>query len=154
MFTVKFGSTSDNPSVLNKSYTFTISKNMKPLGEVSILNPIFIIAYDSDIIGCNYAEISDWGKFYFVTTSIMTDGRMRVELNVDYLTSNKADIEKLNATIIRTGSLNKPTYVPDDSLPIEQSRSRLSIKEFSGGPHVAYEHDVAITAAQLIIHTI
>ena len=154
MFTVQFGSTSDNPSVLNKDYELTISKNMKPLGEVSMLNPIFIIAYDSSIIGCNYARIADWGKNYFVTSSIMTDGRMRVELTIDYLTSNEKEIKNLTATIVRTGSLNKPTYVPDDSLPIEQSRSRLNIKEFSGGPHVTYEHDVAIAAAQLIIHTI
>lgn len=154
MFTVQFGSTSDNPSVLNKDYKLTISKNMKPLGEVNILNPIFIIAYDSSIIGCNYARIEEWKKNYFVTSSIMTDGRMRVELTIDYLTSNEKEIKNLTATIIRTGSLDKPTYVPDDSLPIEQSRSRLSIKEFSGGPHVTYEHDVAITAAQLIIHTI
>ena len=154
MFTVQFGSTPDNPSVLNKSYEFTISKNMKPLGEVNILNPIFIIAYDSDIIGCNYARIDDWHKNYFVTSSIMTDGRMRVELNVDYLTSNKKEIEELNATIIRTGSLNKPTHIRDDSLPIEPSRSLLSVKEFGVTPHATHEHGVAITAAQLIIHTI
>lgn len=154
MFTVKFGTTIDLPSVLNKDYEFNYSKNMKPRGEVDILNPVFIIAYDSDIISCNYAEISDWGKLYFVKSSIMTDGRMRVELTVDPLTSNLKEIRELTATIIRTGSLDKPTYVPDDSLPIEQSRSRLSIKEYSGGPHAVYEGSSVVIAAQLIIHTI
>lgn len=154
MFVVNFGSTSDNPSVLNKTYTLSYSKNMTPRGEVDVLNPIFIIAYDKNIISCNYAQIETWGKFYFVKSSIMTDGRMRVELNVDYLTSNKTEIEKLNATIIRTGSLDKPTYIQDDSLPIEPSRSLLSVKEFGVTPHATHEHGVAITAAQLIIHTI
>lgn len=154
MFVVNFGSTSDNPSVLNKTYDLSYSKNMKPRGEVDVLNPVFIIAYDENIISCNYAQIETWGKLYFVKSSIMTDGRMRVELNVDYLTSNKKEIEELNATIIRTGSLNKPTYVQDDSLPIESSRSLLSVKEFGVTPHAAHEHGVAITAAQLIIHTI
>ena len=66
MLNVNFGTTSDLPFVLNKSYTFPYSKNMEPRGEVNVLNPIFIIKYDSDIISCNYAEVTNWNKFYFI----------------------------------------------------------------------------------------
>lgn len=151
MFSVKFGTTTDLPFVLNKSYNFTYTKNMKPRGEVDILNPVFIIAYDSNIISCNYAEITTWGKLYFVKTSIMTDGRMRVELTVDPLTSNLSDINKITATIIRSGFLTKPTNVTDPKLPIEPNKKEVSVKNFNGAtPH----SDGTSTAVHLLIHTI
>lgn len=151
MFTVNFGTTTDLPFVLNKDYTFSYPKNMVPRGEVDVLNPIFIIAYDSDIISCNYAEIPDWGKLYFVKSSIMTDGRMRVELTVDPLTSNLTDIEKITATIIRTGSIDKPTNLTDSRLPIEPNRKRVSVKNFNGySPHA----NGSVTGVHLLIHTI
>ena len=151
MFSVKFGTTTDLPFVLNKDYEFTYTKKMEPRGEVDILNPVFIIAYDSDIISCNYAEISTWGKLYFVTTSIMTDGRMRVELMVDPLTSNLSDINKLAATIIRSGFLNKPTNITDPKLPIEPNKKEVIVKNFNGAsPH----SDGTSTAVHLLIHTI
>lgn len=151
MFTVNFGTTTDLPFVLNKDYTFTYPKNMAPRGEVDVLNPIFIIAYDSNIISCNYAEIPAWGKLYFVKSSIMTDGRMRVELTVDPLTSNLTNINKITATIIRTGSINKPTNLTDSKLPIEPNKKQVSIKNFNGQtPHASG----TVTAVHLLIHTI
>lgn len=151
MFTVNFGTTTDLPFVLNKDYTFTYPKNMKPRGEVDVLNPVFIIAYDSNIISCNYAEIPAWDKLYFATSSIMTDGRMRVELTVDPLTSNLSDINKLTATIIRSGNLTKPTNVEDPKLPIEPNKKEVSVKDFNGAsPHANGNS----TAVHLLIHTI
>lgn len=151
MFVVNFGTTTDLPFVLNKDYTLSYPKNMTPRGEVDVLNPIFIIAYDANIISCNYAEIPDWGKLYFVKSSIMTDGRMRVELTVDPLTSNLTDIEKITATIIRTGSIDKPTNLTDSRLPIEPNRKRVSVKNFNGySPHA----NGSVTGVHLLIHTI
>lgn len=151
MFVVKFGTTTDLPFVLNKDYTLSYPKVMKPRGEVDILNPIFIIAYDSDIISCNYAQIETWGKFYFVKSSIMIDGRMRVELTVDPLVSNLTDIKNITATIIRTGSINKPTNLTDSRLPIEPNKKEVSIKNFNGQtPHA----NGTVTAVHLLIHTI
>lgn len=151
MFTVKFGTTTDLPFVLNKDYAFTYPKKMEPRGDVDILNPIFIIAYDSNIISCNYASIESWGKLYFVKSSIMTDGRMRVELTIDPLTSNLTDINKITATIIRTGSINKPTNLTDSRLPIEPNRKEVHVKNFNGySPHA----NGSSTGVHLLIHTI
>lgn len=151
MFTVNFGTTTDLPFVLNKDYTLNYPKNMKPRGEVDVLNPIFIIAYDSDIISCNYAEISVWGKFYFVKSSIMTDGRMKVELTVDPLTSNLTSINNITATIRRTGLIDKPTNLTDSRLPIEPNRKQVSVKNFNGdSPHA----NGSSSAVHLLIHTI
>lgn len=151
MFVVNFGTTTDLPFVLNKDYMLSYSKNMTPRGEVDVLNPIFIIAYDANIISCNYAKIADWGKFYFVKSSIMTDGRMRVELTVDPLTSNLTDINNITATIRRTGSINKPTNLTDSGLPIEPNRKEVHVKNFNGySPHA----NGSSTGVHLLIHTI
>lgn len=151
MITVTFGNTSDSPFVLNKTFNSVVAIPMAPRGEVNVLNPVFIIKYNSSIISCNYAEINAWGKFYFVKCSIMTDNRMRVELIIDPLKSNEEAIGNLTATIRRTGGIENPTNIVDSLMPIEPNRKRVSVKYFDGvSPHANGNN----TGVHLLIHTI
>lgn len=160
-FTLYLGNTPDDTIVANKTATFTIEKTIAPLDTVDVLNPYIIIDYSSSIMNCNYAKIPDFNeRYYYVRPELLTSGRIGLTLTVDPLMSwyNRgvsSGIKDITTTIVRTGSLNKPTYTQDELLPVDTGRfSYINIKEFSNTPHGVLVHNVPTIAAGLIVHTI
>lgn len=155
-FTLMLGTTTDDPIVVNKSYSFPTSITISPLDTVDVLSPYIIVNYSSSILGYNYAKIPDFNdRYYFVKPELLTSGRIGLIMTVDPLMSwydkgNGIGIKDITTTIIRTGGIDKPTYVEDGLLPIESKRRDIHVQYFQSSPHDIRGN----TGIHLVIHTI
>lgn len=114
---VNFYKSYENPLKVNKILTATTVKTIASLGNMSLIEPSFIVDKDNDVIASNYCYIPDFSRYYFIkNSSIMDGGRILIECNVDVL--NSFDLSKCIVTVLRNGGIGKPTKIPDTKLPI------------------------------------
>lgn len=89
--------------------------------EVDILDPSFNTT-DNVPLGCNYAYIPDFRRWYYVTIEVIRTGIRRVTMHVDVLMTWKDAIKQAKCVANRTakqgekGNINM--FVPDDHLPM------------------------------------
>lgn len=121
--TVRFGKTEDPVNCPNKTYTLIESIEGNPIEPENMETPTFLIDYSDSLLECNYCEIVDWNRFYFCKVTHENGGNSRVNCYTDPLkTFWDGYIKKQSVTIVRSSSFGKPTYVPDERLPIDASR--------------------------------
>lgn len=155
-FTLILGNTPDDPIVMNKTFTSGSSLTISPLDTIDVLNPYIIVDYSSTIMGYNYAKIPEFNdRYYFVKPELLTSGRIGLIMTVDPLMSwydrgNGIGIKDITTTIVRTGGIDKPTYVEDGLLPIEPKRRDIHVQYFQSSPHDIRGN----TGIHLVIHTI
>ena len=121
-------SCSDDPKTVSKTLT-AIASNIpiKPTGSINLLKPTIIINYNAAYLGANYAYLSDFNRYYFVgSPSVETGKQITFYLSVDVLYSWAVDIRRSPATVIRSESVGKPTYIPDQRLPIAPSEQVIT----------------------------
>ena len=102
--------------------------------ESDIVNPYVIIEGAYFPSSANYAYISDFGRYYYVTevTSIR-NGYIGVSLVSDPLMSFANDIKNLRAIIDRQASTEHANmYLPDDVI-VHDSREFYAVKTFQNG---------------------
>lgn len=119
---------SDAPEKVSKTLT-AIASNIpiKPTGSVNVLKPTIIINYNAAYLAANYAYLSDFNRYYFVgSPSVETGKQITFYLSVDVLYSWAEDIRRSPATVIRSESIGKPTYIPDQRLPIAPSEQVIT----------------------------
>lgn len=120
-------------NALDKSITniTTVTGTLK--AGTSITNPIIIIAGDlSNVTGCNYMTISEFGRKYFVTDIIsIKDNLFEVHGKCDVLTSFKTEIRS-NRAIIRRQMNAFNAYLNDGSFRVYQNPSVVT-KSFPAG---------------------
>lgn len=89
--------------------------------EVDILSPSFNTT-DNVPLGCNYAYIPDFRRWYYVTIEVIRTGIRRVTMHVDVLMTWKDAIKQSKCVANRTahqgtkGNINM--FVPDKHLPM------------------------------------
>lgn len=108
-FTIHFKQTTSDPKTAEKKFVANIDyeKQCTPYEALDDLNGYVIIDYDSNVMGCNYAEYD--GKKYFVTDRIRQPGqKLQVKLRIDSLSTYWGQINQCEA-IVRT-----TTQIPDD----------------------------------------
>lgn len=118
----------DDPKAVTKTLT-AIASNIpiKPTGSVNILKPTIIINYNPAYLAANYAYLSDFNRYYFVGSPSVEPGKqITFYLSVDVLYSWAEDIRRSPATVIRSESVGKPTYIPDQRLPIAPSEQVIT----------------------------
>lgn len=155
-FSLQLGTCSDEPLVLNKTFTLRETLTISPLDTIDVLNPYIIINYSASILEYNYAKIPEFnGRYYFVKHELLTSGRIGLTLSVDPLMSwydrgLSGGIKNVTTTIIRTGALSESDYTTDKEFPLSDSKKKISVYNFGFNPHgyntYAYPH--------AIIHTI
>lgn len=124
---VTFYNVSDPPNKLIKDITNVIgtSRALAPTGQVNILNPTIVVAWDSTngdkVINANYAYIDTFNRYYWITTAIDTANRIVIQGKVDYLMSFAEDIKKCPCTVVRS-ERSGINYIVDDKLPIDPTR--------------------------------
>lgn len=144
-------SITDQPDVLNKTlgpgHTIT---NIKPYDGCSLLNPQLILDYDESVVNYNYMYIPKFKRYYFLQNPIViTAGRMVISGTVDPLMSWREGLSSCLINVIRSNK--KPTYVPDDKLPIDTSRYFTTGYSFPYDP-ISYDNlDGAKVRKYLII---
>ena len=138
---VHIGSTTDDPRKLTKTITWitngqgtTQDFSCVPTADCDIINPTIVLAYDSNIVDKNYAEISDWGRKYFINDiQMLTGGRMMLVLSVDVLSTYDTSIRACNGTMTRATWAGR-NMVPDNQFPLYTNQRQVYVATFSGRP--------------------
>ena len=105
--------------------------NIRDTGAVDVVRPVVLI--NADIYGYNYAYISEFGRYYFITeTTHERTGLTAFQLLSDPLMSFQTDILALPAIAARVSGDNGSlfnSYLPD-------SRLRVQANDRTGHYHV------------------
>lgn len=71
----------------------------------SVLNPVAIIQTDSNISGCNYAHISSFARYYFITNIVsVSNGIWEVRMKSDPLATYRTQIGNISAYVERASA--------------------------------------------------
>lgn len=119
-YNIYVGNNSDNINKVNKVNTVVKTKEINPKDIQNLINPVFIVDYDSDIINCNYVTTSFNTYHYFINSiSINTGGRMVLNCTIDPLSG--FTFSNCPITVVRNGGIGAPTKTPDSKLPVKPS---------------------------------
>lgn len=111
-------------------------------GESSVFNPTILIATSSNITGYNYAEISDFGRKYFITDiTVIRAGLYQVELHVDVLSTYESQIRALTGVIRRNENLYN-LYLDDNEFKV-YNKEDIDTFQFPSGFSKSLEYVLA-----------
>lgn len=104
--------TSDDPRTLNKTITDAKTLTVQLKSDTDLLNPVFMLAYDSTILaGYNYAEMD--GRYYYITDiTAATGGQLQLRCKTDVLMTYKDDILQCPVIVDRSSN-NWNAYIAD-----------------------------------------
>lgn len=125
---ISFYTCTANPKKLDKSEDLTaigsaLTSNTKH--NIDIINPVFTVDYNADLLPANYIYISEFGRYYFITISTDTAQTMRISGTVDPLYSFAAYIENCPCTVVRSEKAGI-NYTVDNKLPIDPNNFRTA----------------------------
>ncbi len=130
---IQIGKTSNDPRVVDKSFSITKTVDCSVTGEISILNPVLLLAYDADLLGCNYFYWPLTGRYYFIDTISGVPGeRLIIGGKVDVLKSFASQIKNTTCVIDRAKS-NRSKWLDDGAYPMETS-TQVQNYTFSSTP--------------------
>lgn len=85
--------------------------------ECDVMNPTFLLAYNSSIVNYNYLVVESWSRYYFITgVTVAPGGRIYISCKEDVLMSNKDEILELTAYASRSQS-SQEHYLIDEKVP-------------------------------------
>ena len=105
----------DDPKKLEKTLETGITvSSIRPTEACDILNPTFVLDYNSSYTSCNYIVVgAPFNRSYFITDMKIDIGKkIEISCAVDVLETYKNSIKNLKCNIIRSESLKEP-YLPD-----------------------------------------
>lgn len=106
---------------MNKTLGTPIVKTCSVKDGITLEDPVIYMAYDTSLLGLNYAYIPDFGRYYFVTGREIDGKTIYITLHVDVLMSFKNDILTSKGTATRSNFYNR--NIPDTmALNIPQER--------------------------------
>lgn len=100
--TITFYRNADENRVLNKRLSGAVSFSIDIKEETSVLNPRVAIETNIDLSTYNYAYIDLTSRYYFCIPSIMENGIVLMNMDVDPLMSHKNGIRRCIALVDRT----------------------------------------------------
>ena len=122
-FSISIATATAPPNKVNRGYSVIDSVTISPLSSINQLSPVFVIDYDARFLNANYVIATFLSRKYFCTVSIDTAGRMVLTCKVDVLANN---FNECPLTVTRNGGIGKPTYIPDEKLPILPNRETIT----------------------------
>jgi len=124
-FYIDIAYTTDPPNKVNRAYTIINQSPVliSPLSTINQLNPVFVIDYNAAYLNANYVIVDFLKRKYNAVVSVDTAGRMVLTCNVDVLANNFSNCD---ITVTRNGGIGKPTYIPDNKLPILPNRETIT----------------------------
>ena len=122
-FSVSIGYSTAPPNKVNRGYSVIDTVTISPLSSINQLSPVFVIDYDSRFLNANYIIADFLSRKYFCTVSVDTAGRMVLNCKVDVLANN---FNNCPLTVTRNGGIGKPSYIPDEKLPILPNRETIT----------------------------
>lgn len=129
-FTVTFGSTSSEKRALTKSVSSVVSATGTLRNESSVINPTILVqASAGTLAGCNYMEISEFGRKYFITDVVaVSDTLSMVSGHCDVLSTYASQIRQNQAILSRSAN-NWNLYLNDSSFKVT-NKTRVNCLRF------------------------
>lgn len=112
MLNVNFYRNKSEVIKVDKELTHVIDESIVFLDNVDMLRPSVIL---SKKINTNYAYISDFGRYYYVTITALTGGQFQYDFVCDVLMTYKNDIKNVSCTVVKTENKKLTNaYLHDD----------------------------------------
>lgn len=129
-FTVSFGTTNSEKRALDKNISTVVSVTGTLRNESSVINPsILVQASAGTLAGCNYMEISTFGRKYFITDIVaVSDKLSMVSGHCDVLATYASQIRQNQAILSRSAN-NWNLYLNDGSFKVT-NKTRVSCQKF------------------------
>ena len=133
--TVTLMTCNDDNKVINKNPSAVVSKNCKVYNNCSILTPNIVLEYSSQITGCNYCYIPEWGRYFWIVDYHLEPGqRCVIDLHCDVLMSFKPGISNVKCYIKKASNKNaNAAYLPDGNIPVSSDTFVRNV-QFSSSP--------------------
>ena len=132
-FTISlFKTTSENNRVV-KVLTDEKQLSGELRNQTSVLNPSIIIESADNISSYNFAYISEFGRYYYITDimSIRTNC-WAVSMRCDVLMSYKDEIQNMNVILNNTQETGLSNYLPSPNW-VNMVKTKTTIKQFPQG---------------------
>lgn len=101
--------------------------------DTTVMNPVIIVANNSNIMQSNYVYLSDFNRYYFIRNITVSQQRLRIDLEVDVLKSFANEIRKQTVIVRRQENKNRCNlYLDDDKFKCYEY-SRIQTRDFSYG---------------------
>lgn len=99
---VTIGTTTNDKRDLNKLFS-GVDVTVQPKQPCDILNPVFVLDYNSEFVSANYVYCPDFGRYYFIVKppTLLQGHRMELSCSVDVLMSFNANIKNVSALVVR-----------------------------------------------------
>lgn len=115
---ITIGTTSDDKRVLHKSFS-GIDINVQIKQPCDILNPVFVLDYNANLISANYLHCADFNRYYFINNiNLMPGHRMELTCSVDVLMTYANQIDRINCVVTRQQNSGL-TLIPDSQIMIQ-----------------------------------
>ena len=134
--TLELMNTSADKRYLSKSASLVKKVTCKIKEGTSIINPTVIIGKmtSSSIKKCNYAYISDFGRYYFINDIIETTaGQLEISMHVDVLKTYASQIRSISTLSRRQENVYCPYYEDKEALVrVNRFREKKNIGTVGG----------------------
>lgn len=132
--TIKFYNNLSDKIVVDKNITQLGSDVTGTLREnCSIIDPVIKVegTVGSNITTCNYAYISEFARYYYITNIVCVGKLFEVHMHVDVLMSFRGDI-RTNSAVVSRQEKQYNLYLQDGVFK-EQANPHYEIKQFPSG---------------------
>lgn len=134
--------TSADKRYLSKSTSLIKKVTCKIKEGTSIINPTVIIKKLSDghIRKCNYAHISEFGRYYFINDITEAPAnQLEISMHVDVLKTYSSQIRGISTLILRQENIFSPYYEDKDALVrVNRFREKKNIGTVGGSDNNYY----------------
>ena len=134
--TLELMSTSSDKRYLSKSTSLIKKVTCKIKEGTSIINPTVIIKKLSDghIRKCNYAHISEFGRYYFINDITEAPAnQLEISMHVDVLKTYSSQIRGISTLILRQENIFSPYYEDKEALVrVNRFREKKNIGTVGG----------------------
>lgn len=108
---ISIGNTASETNRLTKAFNIISTISGELNNDSNVINPTILLNYNEAFIGCNYAYIPAWNRYYYITDIKVVNGMMLLALHVDVLMTYANDIKGSIGHITRSSKGNR--YIPD-----------------------------------------
>ena len=132
--TIKLYTNHSDKIVVDKSITQIGSDMTGTLrADCSIIDPVIKVESNvgSNLTSCNYAYISEFGRYYYINNIVCSGNLFELQMHVDVLMTYKSGIRSNNAVVSRQEKQYN-LYLQDGVFK-EQANPHYEIKKFPSG---------------------
>lgn len=122
---VQFHKIHDPINCVNKTVdetTLIKTVSGEPIEDEDLSEPTFLVNYNDSLLECNYCYVAKYKRYYFCKPTTENGNNIRIDCSVDALQTFWSELAEQDMTLIRSTSFEKPTYVQDTSLPVDDER--------------------------------